>query len=235
MNRSHPHTDVVLVGIFILFHAVGIYLMLQAPETFATDFAEEDGIVEYLTAVLLFGGSMALLAQAIQWYSFGGLKRFGLLTAFYALLFFFAAGEEVSWGQRIFGWESTEYFLENNHQGETNLHNLMLGEVNLTKTLFGWVLTTAVLLYLLVLPALYGRARRVDRFVQVMAVPVPRLQHALMALFATGLMAFVDVQRQFELYELAFSIITLAIFLHPRNGDMYFNDRATDLIPAPAA
>ena len=41
-----------------------------------------------------------------------------------ALIFIFGAGEEISWGQRIFNVESSEYFLENNAQGETNLHNM---------------------------------------------------------------------------------------------------------------
>ena len=63
------------------------------------------------------------------------------LTAVYALIFFMAAGEEVSWGQRIIGWESGEFFLQHNKQEETNLHNLMVGDVHLTKSLFGPVLT----------------------------------------------------------------------------------------------
>ena len=33
------------------------------------------------------------------------------------------AGEEVSWGQHIFGWEASEYWQSLNDQGETNLHN----------------------------------------------------------------------------------------------------------------
>ena len=37
---------------------------------------------------------------------------------------FFIAGEEISWGQRIFEVASPEYFLSTNKQLETNLHNL---------------------------------------------------------------------------------------------------------------
>lgn len=47
-----------------------------------------------------------------------------LAVAFLALILFWMAMEEISWGQRIFGWETSDYFLENNMQGETNLHNL---------------------------------------------------------------------------------------------------------------
>ena len=33
-------------------------------------------------------------------------------------------GEEISWGQHFFKWVSPEFFLVNNNQGETNLHNI---------------------------------------------------------------------------------------------------------------
>ena len=41
-----------------------------------------------------------------------------------ALLFIFGAGEEISWGQRIFGWNTPVDFSSHNLQHETNLHNL---------------------------------------------------------------------------------------------------------------
>jgi hypothetical protein len=41
------------------------------------------------------------------------------------LLFFFFAMEEISWGQTIFGWETSEQWKELNHQNETNIHNLL--------------------------------------------------------------------------------------------------------------
>ena len=43
-----------------------------------------------------------------------------------AFLFFFAFGEEISWGQQIFHWRTPEYFEEHNVQDETNIHNLRL-------------------------------------------------------------------------------------------------------------
>ena len=38
------------------------------------------------------------------------------------ILYFFL--EEISWGQHIFNWESSSFFLINNNQGETNIHNI---------------------------------------------------------------------------------------------------------------
>src|SRR5690606_40160826 len=44
-----------------------------------------------------------------------------------------AALEEVSWFQRVMGFASPEFFQTNNRQLETNLHNMVVGGVNLHK------------------------------------------------------------------------------------------------------
>ena len=41
-----------------------------------------------------------------------------------AILMFLAAGEELSWGQRIFGAKTPAWFADRNIQKEINLHNL---------------------------------------------------------------------------------------------------------------
>jgi hypothetical protein len=46
-----------------------------------------------------------------------------------ALLFFVLMGEEISWGQRIFGWGG----IEGNVQGESNFHNLPLWNQHLSE------------------------------------------------------------------------------------------------------
>lgn len=46
------------------------------------------------------------------------------LSILVTLVFVVMIGEELSWGQRIFGWTTPEAYAEINAQGETNLHNL---------------------------------------------------------------------------------------------------------------
>jgi hypothetical protein len=36
----------------------------------------------------------------------------------------FFLGEDMNWGQHLFGWQSPDFFLENNKELETNLHNI---------------------------------------------------------------------------------------------------------------
>ncbi len=50
-------------------------------------------------------------------------KLLGGWIALAALSCFYVAGEEISWGQHIFGWETSADWQGVNDQGETNLHN----------------------------------------------------------------------------------------------------------------
>ena len=85
----------------------------------------EDGWAEWATfcAFALAGG----LAAHALWHA----RRHELLqrVALFGLALFcvFVAGEEISWGQRLLGFRPPALFLENNHQQESNLHNLLKG------------------------------------------------------------------------------------------------------------
>jgi hypothetical protein len=42
-----------------------------------------------------------------------------------AFFCFVVAGKEASWGQRLMGYQPSEYFLANNFQQELNVHNVI--------------------------------------------------------------------------------------------------------------
>ncbi|MGI9498936.1 MAG: hypothetical protein ACR2P3_02790, partial [Geminicoccaceae bacterium] len=102
---------------------VGTRVLVQDHAVYRSIFETEFGIVELLTAVLLLPAMFFALASArFFWRSGGTIEAF--LLASFAICCLFLFGEEVSWGQHIFQWSSPEYFLENNKQSETNLHNM---------------------------------------------------------------------------------------------------------------
>ncbi|WP_370210402.1 hypothetical protein [Roseovarius sp.] len=210
--------DMAAMALIVATLVMTVIVYLVSTDYFTLVYAREDGVVEYGTAIFLLVSSAILLwnAKGLASKARGGAAA---LVVFYALLFFLAAGEEVSWGQRIFGWESTEFFMENNKQYETNFHNLMVGDFHLAKTLFGSVLTTVILLYLVVLPLLYPKGGWVARMADRFALPVPWLKHAAIALVASVIIAVIDVNRKWEVYELIFSLLTVSIFLLPQNRD----------------
>ena len=53
-----------------------------------------------------------------------GQRPLGLLYGLASLAMVFVAGEEISWGQRIFGWPVPGLLVDINNQGETNVHNI---------------------------------------------------------------------------------------------------------------
>lgn len=95
-------------------------LLVFLPKTY--DYiSREDHLIENLTA-LLFIMTSAFLFLATKNTSQNKAKK--ALLFFTALAFCWAAGEEISWGQRIFNIETPEKLKEINDQGELNLHNI---------------------------------------------------------------------------------------------------------------
>ena len=98
-------------------------LFLISEET-ARALVNEDGIIQWLqffvlvvTAVYLF-----LIVSAYRCDYFQPLVFSSFLTLF--LLTVLLAGEEISWGQRIFNIPLPEYFQKFNAQKELSLHNI---------------------------------------------------------------------------------------------------------------
>jgi hypothetical protein len=217
-DRSNlSHADVVLFGLgyATLLFTVAYYVTGLHAE-FRAGFAIEDGPVEWGTALCLLLSSLVLTRNALALRGRGALAV--AMTALYALAFFFAAGEEISWGHRLLDREVPEFFLENNAQGETNIHNLVLGDIKLVKTVFGSGLSLVILLYLLVLPLVYVRVGAVARLADRLAVPVADSRHMILALVATLVIFAVQMATKWESYEFVFSLLTVSIFLHPRNA-----------------
>ncbi len=86
---------------------------------------QEDGLLEWSTFWAFFVAGSAFLYRALpglrqsvrdHWFHVG-VGLFALIVAF----------EEISWGQRMFGYLPDEIFLEKNNQIETNLHNFLPG------------------------------------------------------------------------------------------------------------
>jgi hypothetical protein len=117
----------VSLGVLGLGLCVGLALAVATAGSSWSWIWVEDGLIEQVTAVF-FGAACVLAARcalAFRRAARGGrreLRGRALVHAGMALFFFLCVGEEISWGQRIFGWHGTLGGL--NVQGETNLHNL---------------------------------------------------------------------------------------------------------------
>lgn len=207
-------------GILAVIVLIGLYLGLSDDIYFDVNYAQEDGPVEWGTAIMLFSIFVLSLYRLISlWNSKRILWKLG--TFLFLALFLFAAGEEISWGQRIFGVESSEFFIENNAQGETNLHNLVVGEKKINKIIFSQLLFLIMFLYLIITPILFRKLNWFKDLANTFAVPIVKWHHTIAFLVTTIFVALNPASRKWEVYELAFGAIFFLIFLGPLNKEIF--------------
>ena len=70
-----------------------------------------------IIGAIVFISLLPRFAKQKLWFHF-------VISSLIALTLLTITGEEISWGQRIFQWETTGFFYYHNVQGETNFHNL---------------------------------------------------------------------------------------------------------------
>ncbi len=83
----------------------------------------EDKIAETLQVIcwiISFVLTILIIKKSARANEKGVAVLFGIL----AVGIIFMIGEEISWGQRLFGWETPESYASINKQEETNLHNI---------------------------------------------------------------------------------------------------------------
>lgn len=157
----------VLIGFFVawaLLDKMSLYPWL-----------EEDTLIESLTSALYAtaGVGFVLIARRSLFLQTKSAGPRYVWLIMWALLMVLFAGEEISWGQRIFGTETPEWLSEINVQDETNVHNI--GWVDTFMGGYHRWLSIFMLLNGLVIPVFaetnYGR--RVIQWWGFPVVPVP--------------------------------------------------------------
>lgn len=159
--RLHEGLFYSLVLLMLLL--LTLYLQHQSPVLYV-HLISEDRLGEYFTCVAFAVASLAFLSAGFG--SERSARRFLFLMAF---LSFGVAGEEISWGQRIFGLDTPEVLQSVNWQGEITLHNI--GPLQRA----GFHEMSGILLQiLLVASALKGRLSR--KLAWIDHLPLPSLQ-----------------------------------------------------------
>jgi hypothetical protein len=108
------------------FLPIVLFLFFLSLKIFYTDiynyYIQEDRIVENLQVVAFLLSSFIFLKLAIKEIKNNKLFSFFFFIAFLGL--FFIAGEEISWGQRILGFETPSQLAARNSQNELTIHNI---------------------------------------------------------------------------------------------------------------
>ncbi len=217
MLKNITLLEKLALGYASVFTLIGFAWSYIDHDSFKHYFVVEDGFTEWSTVVFLLIGLYVCVQRV---WLLKGQKPFLFLfmTSLLALFFFFGAGEEISWGQRLFDVESSKFFTENNAQGETNLHNLMIGDTKLNKVIFGRGIGILLFLYLAVLIPLYRSKEGVKQFMDKFAVPIAQnyqiVAYIVLLLLVQVIMAS---SKKGEMLEFAGSVIFLLNVAFPYN------------------
>lgn len=176
----------------------------------------EDGLLENWTAGALLTASLICAARVKSLWQHRG-RTFLLCTAAASAVFFFGFGEEISWGQRLFGIASPEFFVAHNGQSETNLHNMIVADVSINKLIFGKLLTVLAVAYLIPLPVFFRRSQTARRWVNRHALPIPRPHHVWLALAMTAAIETGTRSKMGEILEFTLTSLVVMILLNPLN------------------
>jgi hypothetical protein len=212
----------ILVAVFLAFSVV---LARVNPDAFANQFTVEDGFVEWITSLTLFGAFCFSLHRLLTSHHLFGLRG-KLVLAFIVVVCLFGAGEEISWGQRLFDIETPQAMIERNAQQELNLHNLTFEwngkTVKINRLVFGRGLTLGLLIYLFVMTPLYHRSPRVRGFIDGWAIPIPAAYQVVAYVAVVAVVELlIDSSKRGEMTEFAGAIIFMLNVVLPANRHIY--------------
>lgn len=215
----------VTYGLVFLFAIIGVYFAYTDMAYFEGTYVREDGFIEWLTVVALLSGSFLAFYRAAILKVFRG-PWFSFCLVVLGCLFFFGAGEEISWGQRIFNIQSSDFFMAHNSQGETNLHNLVVGGKKINKIIFGTFLGIFVAVYFLILPFVYRKVEKVKKLIDSCAIPVPKYIHIVFVLIVVGIVEIIGLAadghgKKGEIMEFGLCWVFVLLFFAPYNRVIY--------------
>ncbi len=216
MTHTEIATEKPLLLLTIVIVAISYAILIYNPELFRETWVTEDGPVEWMTVILLFLLLSVSLHHFVisRQYALAKPQAFYLLTA---IFMFFALGEEISWGQRLFQFSTPEFFLEHNAQQEANLHNLKFYGVKLNKALFSKGILLGAILYLLILPYLHSRFKKVQEWIKNFAVPLASKKQIVFIILIVIAIELMPSSKRGEVLECAGILMLLTIFLNPVN------------------
>lgn len=117
--KKHYH-QVIFASFFVVTGYA--YITSLFPSDIFAQISKEDHLIENTQVIVLLIG--VLLAAQIAILIRSKYKVHAFIFLFAAIALFFVAGDEISWGQRIFHLATPEVIMNNNDQNEITIHNL---------------------------------------------------------------------------------------------------------------
>ena len=203
--------------------------------------SKEDSLYENASAIFFLLTAIAFFILATRpklYIAFKNGSKYPQRKYFWllALLFFFAFGEEISWGQRIFNFETPDAIKGNNIQEEFNFHNLKgfdgrseddgKDETGIM-ALFAMhrLFYLAFLTYLLFIPIFYSMNAKFKSFIDKIHLPVPSIMlgvfFAFNLAYGNTLRALIDGMDGHGIVEIKECVFAFILFILPLSWMRY--------------
>lgn len=143
---------------------IAFLIYLLDPDLFRW-MVEEDSVVEWSQFFLLIISCTLSYLLAKYWWK--RERLLGLIFGICTLTLFFVAGEEISWGQRLFGIQTPDSIKEINLQDEITVHNIgpVFGYVYIGYMIVGLAGSTSWIIKIVLWRWINSRAKKILEFI----------------------------------------------------------------------
>ena len=213
-------TEYISFFVLIVVGTYSLYISRTDLSYFDKVLSSNGGLLEWLTFAGLCLISFGYFYRRKVLSKFRDTKFLLMLVSF-GVTYTICALEEVSWGQRVFGWTSPEVFRTSSGVLlETNFQNWL---VALGISHESWNLSLRVILftYLFSVPIGYLKSLRFKELVDSFAIPVPKATHIIFFMALLIMTAFIPSDNKVQFAEFCLTWILTALTLEPYNRCMF--------------
>lgn len=210
----------IMYPLLVIFFGLAVYQSHVDLKVFESNLVGEDGFFGWMIfSTLLFASIMCIYRASILKPFRGSV--FAGSSIIIGILFFCFAMDEISWAQRIIGYQSPSFFLIHNTHKQTNIHHLVLAGYHVNNFVFTLSVKIIATLYFLILPSLYPRFERLRFYVNRYAIPLPRYTHTALYLVLGLMVNFVASAFRYVIFEFGFYWILVLMMYNPLNSEVF--------------
>jgi hypothetical protein len=206
--------------ILMIFLVLAIYVSRTNLSFFESAMVSEDGFFQWMTFyTLLFASLMSFYRSNILKPFRGNTFAFFLIAS--GIIFLVLALDEMSWLQRVFGFQSPQFFEQYNTSMKVNFHHLVLYGFHFNNLIFTIGIKILGTIYFLVLPYLYKKVEKFKNFVNRFAIPLPRYTQTGSYVVLVLLVGLIPSDLRYVIFEFGFYWIFALMMYNPLNDEIF--------------
>ena len=210
----------VMYPILIIFLTLAVYVSRTNLFYFESAMVAEDGFFQWMIFYTLMFASIMCFYRASILKPFRGVV-FSTCLVLSGIVFLAFAMDEISWGQRIFDFASPYFFITNNTKMQFNFHHLVFYGFHINNIVFTFVIKFIATLYFLVLPFFYTKLEKIKKYVNRVAIPLPRYSQTGAYLILALLIRLIPSDLRFVIFEFGFYWILVLMMYNPLNDEIF--------------